>query len=233
MVSKPELHLSDRPALTAYRTLWDALGDAGLADASHALAQLIDTRLALDRHGKLTAWLRAVAGLPDVEPSELSLKGDAICVGVPEDLNDDQRTRLLAGLQLLVPWRKGPFELFGIRIDAEWRSDLKWRRVADAISPLAGRTVLDVGASNGYYAWRMAGAGARLVLGVDPTLNYVSQYLAVSRYLSHVPAYVIPCRVEDLPPSVTGFDSAFSMGVLYHRRSVFDHLFELNGRLLQ
>ena len=245
MVSKPEFHLPDRPTLTAYRSLGKALGDAGLGELTPALERLIREGFAPDRHGKLDGWLQAVAELPDVASSYSSLhrqrqalyrqpqalQGDAICVGGPGDLNDDQRTRLRGCLHQLMPWRKGPFEIFGIRVDAEWRSDLKWRRVADAISPLAGRTVLDVGASNGYYAWRMAGAGARLVLGVDPSLNYVLQYLALARYLPQVPAYVIPCRLEDLPSSATGFDSVFSMGVLYHQRAPLEHLSELHRRL--
>ena len=69
-------------------------------------------------------------------------------------------TTLHRHLHALQPWRKGPFSLFGVQIDTEWRSDWKWNRVAPHLSPLAGRRVLDVGCGNGYYGWRMCAAGA-------------------------------------------------------------------------
>ena len=50
---------------------------------------------------------------------------------------------LMAALQALIPWRKGPFELFGIAVDTEWRSDWKWERVAPHLTPLQDRVVLD------------------------------------------------------------------------------------------
>ena len=36
---------------------------------------------------------------------------------------------------------------------------------------------------------------------------------------------------KDLPDGLEGFDTVFSMGVLYHRRSPFDHLLDLRGCL--
>ncbi|MCK5843119.1 MAG: DUF1698 domain-containing protein, partial [Victivallales bacterium] len=68
-------------------------------------------------------------------------------------------------LKKLHPWRKGPFNLFGVEIDAEWRSNLKWNRLSDGISPLKGKLVLDLGCGNGYYGLRMIGEGAERVVG--------------------------------------------------------------------
>ena len=127
------------------------------------------------------------AGLPRLEPllrKRMSPAGhgdyDKWC-SIVESLRDTvdlgERRQLLLQLS---PWRKGPFDVGGVHIDAEWRSDLKWDRVEDAITPLEGRAVLDVGCGNGYYALRMQEAGARAVLGVDPTLLYVMQFLAVT-----------------------------------------------------
>ena len=90
-----------------------------------------------------------------------------------------QLAEIEAVLKKLMPWRKGPFNLHGIFIDTEWRSDWKWQRIAPYISPLEGRTVLDVGCGNGYYGWRMLGEGARFVLGIDPTWLFLMQFLAV------------------------------------------------------
>jgi tRNA (mo5U34)-methyltransferase len=128
----------------------------------------------------------------------------------------------------LHPWRKGPFCLHGVRIDAEWRSDWKWARVADAVTPLAGRTVLDVGSGNGYYGFRALGAGADLVLGIDPTLRFVLQFLAVNQLIAADRCAVLPLSDDDLPALAATaehcFDTLFSMGVLYHRRDPVAHL---------
>jgi tRNA (mo5U34)-methyltransferase len=137
----------------------------------------------------------------------------------------------------LHPWRKGPYELFGVTIDTEWRSDWKWDRLAAHIEPLDDRLVLDVGCGNGYHCWRMALAGARHVIGIDPTAVFVAQFLAVQQ-LVHVIAPslagsvdMLPVGVEAMPPAQRRFDTVFSMGVLYHRRSPIDHLLELHDAL--
>ena len=130
----------------------------------------------------------------------------------------DYRTpaRHLAGLH---PWRKGPFELFGVHIDTEWRSDWKWDRLVHAIDDLAGHRVLDVGCGSGYHCWRMLGAGAAEVIGIDPTPLFVVQYWALQKYLQRDEVWVLPAGIEQLPPKLRAFDTVFSMGVLYHRRS--------------
>ena len=132
-------------------------------------------------------------------------------------------------LECLHPWRKGPFNLFGVQIDAEWRSDLKWRRVSRHLD-LAGKLVLDVGCGNGYFGWRMLEAGAREVIGIDPMPICAVQHSAIARYLAELPNYVYPLRLESLDVSVP-FDCAFSMGVIYHQRDAEDHLSRLHSHL--
>ena len=119
----------------------------------------------------------------------------------------------------LSPWRKGPFNVAGIEIDSEWRSDLKWAGSSDAIEPLDGRSVLDVGCGNGYYALQMRAAGADEVIGIDPTLLYVMQFIAVNTFVQDSAAHVLPLRLEETPSADGAFDTTFSMGVLYHQRS--------------
>jgi tRNA (mo5U34)-methyltransferase len=173
------------------------------------LQTLAKVRMSTSAHGDFGRWQEAVAGLQTASSAA------------------ERRALLLQ----LAPWRKGPFDVGGVHIDAEWRSDLKWRRVEAALEPLAGRGVLDVGCGNGYYALRMAAAGARAVLGIDPTLLYVMQFLAVTSHLQPSPVAVLPLRLEELPDACRAFDTTFSMGVLYHQRSPLDHLRRLRDTL--
>jgi tRNA (mo5U34)-methyltransferase len=78
--------------------------------------------------------------------------------------------------------------------------------------------VLDIGCGNGYYGLRMLGAGAALVVGIDPTILFVMQWLACRHFSGDLPNFVLPLGIEDLPPGRAGFDAVFCMGVLYHRR---------------
>ena len=182
------------------------------------------------RHGDFPRWLAALLALPDLVPESVELAA-ALRIGEVGQLDATGREALHATLQALHPWRKGPLQFFGVDIDTEWRSDWKWDRVLPHLSPLEGRTVLDVGCGNGYHCWRMAGAGAALVIGIDPMLLYTLQYWALRRYLPDVPVHVLPQGLEALPGNLQAFDTVFSMGVFYHRRSPFDHLLELRSCL--
>ena len=124
------------------------------------------------------------------------------------------------------PWRKGPFLFRGTFIDTEWRSDWKWQRIRPHISDLQGRLTLDLGCGNGYHLLRMLGDGASLALGVDPTWLFNYQFRLIQSQLPPNNAWLLPLRTEHLP-AFNCFDSVFSLGVLYHRRSPLDHLAEL------
>ena len=137
---------------------------------------------------------------------------------------------LKAQLLSLRPWRKGPFSILGVDIDTEWRSDWKWHRIADA-AHWENASVLDVGCGSGYHLWRMWGAGARLVLGIDPTRLYRQQFNVLKGFMPQAPAHFLPFRLEDFPKNTQSFDIVTSMGVLYHCKSPFQHLEELKGAL--
>ena len=195
------------------------------------LAALIPADLSTEvSHGDFSKWLQALEALPAIAPHSVDLL-DAVRIGDSAQLPESARAALQQTLLELHPWRKGPFEIFGVHIDTEWRSDWKWQRVLPHLTPLAGRRVLDVGCGNGYHCWRMAGSGAALVIGVEPMLLYVLQYWALRKYLPTTPVHVLPLTLEQMPESLPGFDTVFSMGVLYHRRSPFDHLDLLKKKL--
>jgi tRNA (mo5U34)-methyltransferase len=191
---------------------WDLAGvleKLGLGHWLEPLQALAQERMSAAAHGDYEHWHETVTRLRSAS-------------------SDTERRELL---MQLAPWRKGPFDVGGVRVDAEWRSDMKWQRLEGAIEPLAGRRVLDVGCGNGYYALRMAEVGASAVLGIDPTLLYVMQFLAVTAYRHPLPVVVLPLRLQELPDASPVFDTTFSMGVLYHQRSPIDHLRQLRTTL--
>ena len=214
-----------------YTPLYDRLAGTPFESWDQTLPGQIAAAFDPKRHGDITYWFEALDRLPQMIPSSIDFNTGAVRVGEAGDLSSAERETLITLLRAFHPWRKGPFDLFGIDIDAEWRSDWKWDRVASAISPLEGRRVLDVGSGNGYYGWRMRGAGAELVVGVDPYMLYCMQYGVVRHFLGDHGVYVLPMSLEEMPASLSGFDTVFSMGVLYHRKSPLEHLQHLHHLL--
>ncbi len=183
-------------------------------------------------HGDFPRWMECVRQLPMIPADQIDLNSGTVAVRSNQPPNAQIQRQTEDLLRQLHPWRKGPYDIHGIRIDTEWRSDWKWDRLAPHIAPLEGRRVLDVGCGNGYHCWRMAGAGAGLVIGIDPTQLFLAQFLALRWFLGDEwPVHLLPLGVEAVPENLEGFDTVFSMGVLYHRRSPLDHLFELKGCL--
>jgi len=209
----------------------NSLRTLGLDHWLPQLHAMLQQRLSPEFHGDFNKWQAALGQLPTVTPSVIDLEQAAIRVGQAADLNEEQAALLDSSLRQLHPWRKGPFELFGLYIDTEWRSDWKWDRLKDHITPLHGRTVLDIGCGSGYHCWRMRGAGARFVLGIDPTMLFVMQFIALQQYIRDPLVQVLPLGMEDLPPAMCCFDTVFSMGLLYHRRDPQQHLLELKNCL--
>lgn len=181
-------------------------------------------------HGHFKNWDRSVEHLPSLKPETLDLLHSVTADSA--HLSERQRGGIESLLRNLMPWRKGPYSLYGVNIETEWRSDWKWERVLPHISSLAGRTVLDVGCGSGYHMWRMIGAGANLVVGIDPMQLFLCQFEAVRKLLGDDQrAHLLPLGIEQLP-ELKAFDTVFSMGVLYHRRSPLDHLLQLKNQLV-
>ncbi|MEL7046134.1 MAG: tRNA 5-methoxyuridine(34)/uridine 5-oxyacetic acid(34) synthase CmoB [Pseudomonadota bacterium] len=205
--------------------------DSALEPWGELLAAQVAEGLSEARYGDLPRWRRALDGLPRPEISATRLNGARVIASSRASLSPEESHTLEAALTALHPWRKGPYEFCGLHIDTEWRSDWKWERLAPHIHSLRDRRVLDVGCGNGYHCWRMRGAGAAEVIGIDPSPLFVMQFLAAQHFLNDVMVTVLPLGVEALPERLAAFDSVFSMGVLYHRRSPLEHLQTLRDSL--
>jgi tRNA (mo5U34)-methyltransferase len=209
--------------------IFDSFDDPYLGLHSQGRAKLAEQaweRLRTNGHGDLPRWIKALEAMPAGQP-DTDLDRSAPVVGA--DVEDE--LKLTTCLQELHPWRKGPLQLGGVHIDTEWRSDWKWDRVGSYLD-LAGKDVLDIGCGNGYFGLRMLAEGARLVVGIDPTMGFVMQWLAMQKLAPQLNQYVLPLGIEELPADLAGFDCVLSMGVLYHRRDHIEHLLRLKDLAL-
>ncbi|GAV20899.1 tRNA (mo5U34)-methyltransferase [Mariprofundus micogutta] len=211
--------------------LQEMLSQSSLAGFSDALIALHEKGWKkILKHGDLGRWQGGFESLPDVYPSETDFNASAVKIGSAAD-TDMSTAEIEAALKQMHPWRKGPFEVFGVHIDTEWHSDWKWDRLQQAISPLAGRTILDVGCGSGYHLWRMLACDAKMVVGIDPTPLFSMHFATIKRYVPDAAAFILPVGIEDMPHKMQSFDTVFSMGILYHRKSPIDHLIELKELL--
>ncbi|MFY1026803.1 tRNA 5-methoxyuridine(34)/uridine 5-oxyacetic acid(34) synthase CmoB [Actinobacillus seminis] len=183
-------------------------------------------------HGDYAKWSKLLDFLPHLTADRVDLKS-AVKSERDLPLSEGEKQRIIYHLKQLMPWRKGPYHLHGIHIDCEWRSDFKWERVLPHLAPLQDRVILDVGCGSGYHMWRMVGEGAKMVVGIDPTELFLCQFEAVRQLLNNDRrANLIPLGIEEMQP-LAAFDTVFSMGVLYHRKSPLDHLTQLRNQLVK
>jgi tRNA (mo5U34)-methyltransferase len=229
-----------------YSELYSMLKVTPLEPWIEQLPEKIAHGLRVERHGRMPEWEEALAQLPNVGgrcfvsasasmkrrpplpkedvASKIELRNEIRVDGSP-------LPELASLLMPFHPWRKGPYHIHGVHIDTEWRSDWKWDRVRPHLQPLENRTILDVGCGNGYHCWRMAGEGAKLVVGIDPSPLFICQFFAMKNFIQNPKAWVLPLGIEDLPEAPGAFDTVFSMGVLYHRKDPMEHVDRLKAYL--
>ncbi|GAB6094459.1 tRNA 5-methoxyuridine(34)/uridine 5-oxyacetic acid(34) synthase CmoB [Desulfatiferula olefinivorans] len=198
--------------------------------ALESLVGRLGARLSLD-YGNEKKWRGLYESLPDIHPSMCRLSDDWVRIGRPEDADAAIRSRMADILMAMSPWRKGPFDLFGIRVDSEWASYIKWNRLKDALEPLSGRRVLDIGCSSGYYMFRMLDQAPEMILGIDPQILFYYQFKALQKYVRSDRLYYLPAGLEDLPAFDACFDTVFFMGIIYHRKSPVDSLLDIHGNM--
>ena len=202
-----------------------ATAQSALAQHHEALRKALVDHYENHEHGRRKEWDAILAGIPDIKVSEYSFDQGRVSLKLPESRHLDVDL-FKSQLKALMPWRKGPWEILGIPVDTEWRSDWKWNRLQPHITPLTGKKILDIGTGNGYFLYRMLGDGARLAVGVDPTRVFLYQFQLLQKLLPTNNAHLLPLRGEHLP-AFKYFDTVFSLGVLYHRRSPVNHVIEL------
>ncbi|PAF42953.1 tRNA 5-methoxyuridine(34)/uridine 5-oxyacetic acid(34) synthase CmoB [Helicobacter sp. 11S03491-1] len=172
--------------------------------------------------------------IPNIEASYQCNDGIIIRFDKPLDNQAFAYIRDLA--YALKPWRKGPFYLENLLIDAEWRSFIKWGLLSPYID-IKDKEVADIGCNNGYYLFEMAKLSPKNLTGFDPNGLYKCQFDFINYFLKQDIVYEL-LGVQDLRIYDKKFDIIFCLGVLYHRsdpiatlKSLFSGLKE-NGELI-
>lgn len=215
-----------------FSTLYQWMEGTSLAPWMAQLPKQLAGILSAEHNGHYLHWCAVLDQLPALIPSSVDFSSAAIRIGDASELDQNTRTQIESGLRAFMPWRKGPYQVFGTYIDTEWRSDFKWERILPHIAPLQGRRILDVGCGSGYHCWRMLGEDAAFVLGIDPSLLFFFQFQAINHFARRMNIHLLPLPLEAMPGKLHAFDTVFSMGVLYHRRSPLDHIAALHDCLL-
>jgi tRNA (mo5U34)-methyltransferase len=169
--------------------------------------------------GNFFRFKNVLDSIPDFVPSSIVLDDQAVTIGKKDDISRKEFDLLDEKLFQLCPWRKGPFDFFGVHVDSEWQSWMKWDRFKDNMGDLNGLRVLDIGSSNGYYMFRMAAHNPLMILGVEPQSSFYYQYLTVQKFAKLNSVFCLPVPFQQLPRLDQYFDRVFCMGVLYHRKS--------------
>lgn len=208
--------------LELYKPFWDQLRDCGFSESGiQDLQNLTESKLFRPVSGDYPRWFEAYNNLPELNKVDIDVYAKPITCKA--DINRSVEESIKTSLQKLIPWRKGPFDMFSTLVDSEWQSWMKWERIEKSLPELSNKLILDVGSGNGYYMFKMLAHNPRLVMGIDPGLLQIIQFWSIEKYIRSGFA-VLPVVMSDFPESINDFDVVFSMGVLYHRKSPVHHL---------
>jgi tRNA (mo5U34)-methyltransferase len=156
--------------------------------------------------------------LAGLAATSCDLLGDEITAQLPQESNEELLSTLS---KLLIPWRIGPYRLGQLFIDSEWRSHIKWRHIAPLLRSTEGIRIADVGASNGYFLFKLAANTPEVALGFDPIDRCWLQFALLQSILRVPNVGFVPAGLSSLAAFPHFFDLILCMGVMYHQR---DHL---------
>jgi len=205
--------------------LFDYFPQANQEHISRLLAQK-DAWIQQEKKGFLR-YRHPMEEVEHLRASYCEFTGDVVRIGTAQDITDTEHKRLYEILRGFMPWRKGPFSVFDIEIDAEWRSERKWNRLLPHLPDLSGKVIADIGCNNGYYMFRMVPHNPALVLGFEPYVHHYFAFNLLNTFAGQRNLRVELLGIEHLNLFPESFDVIFCMGILYHRPSPIDALREL------
>ena len=161
-------------------------------------------------------WYEQLLKAKEITKNNIDIKlEDWVSIGTSSNLNEDEKKIILDTAKILIPWRKGPFNLFGLEIDSEWQSNIKYNLIRPHFD-LKDKIVADIGCNNGYYMFRMLEDKPKKLIGFDPSPLTMLQFEFVNHFFKSDITYEM-LGVEHLEIYNHSFDFIFMLGVLYHR----------------
>ena len=161
-------------------------------------------------------WMTWKNILPLREELQKLESGDfSVAIGDVIKISGEYTQDIRSSAKLLMPWRKGPFELFDTYIDTEWKSNIKYNLLRPYFN-LKDKRVADIGCNNGYYLFRMQEDNPKSLVGFDPSPLYKTQFDFINHFVKSEIVYEL-LGVEHLEFYEEKFDIIFCLGVLYHR----------------
>lgn len=161
-------------------------------------------------------YYQAVQSVSDISSDYFDFSRAEVTIGQNNELNSEQQQRWQQALEIFCPWKKGPFDLFGTAIDAEWRSDWKWQRIAPHIKSLKNRKVADIGCHNGYFMFRMLPQQPACVIGFEPVAKHFWNFQLLQNIVRQPALTFELLGVEHIDYYPGFFDTIFCLGILYH-----------------
>jgi len=158
----------------------------------------------------------AVQEAKTVEIDNINLElDDWVSITTQSDISKEDHKKIYDACKMLIPWRKGPFKLFDIKLDTEWQSNIKYNLIRPYFD-LKDKIVADIGCNNGYYMFRMLEDKPKRLTGFDPSPLTMLQFDFLN-YFAKTPIIYEQLGVEHLDFYEHKFDFIFMLGVLYHR----------------
>lgn len=187
---------------------------------------------------KMAAYADAVEAIPNVPDSYLCNQDGVVQFKSHSVLTAEQKQAIEVALKTFIPWKKGPFNIFGTAIDAEWRSDLKWQRLEPSLGRLTGQTICDIGSHNGYFMFRMLDHQPKCIIGLEPFAKLHFAFDMLKSWIPQQPVWQEMLGVENIDLFEKCFDTIFCLGILYHHTDPVGILRKIrkalkaNGRLI-
>lgn len=169
--------------------------------------------------------------LQHYKAERIDCSADAITIGSASECSVSEQSEIYRALKAFMPWRKGPFSIFGVEIDAEWRSEKKWNRIEPQLPDLCNKVIADIGCNNGYYMFRMTPHQPRFVLGFEPSVQHYYCFKALNGMAVFNNLEIDLLGIEHIGLFPETFDVIFLMGVIYHRSSPVDALRDVYSAL--
>lgn len=193
----------------------DLLAKLACSAGSDKLEELRNERLIWLKRDSVEKFHAVTYKIPG-RKVRFDFSGPEVIIGDRTDLTDIEQHSLDTLLDTFVPWRKGPFAIFGRKIDAEWQSNLKFDRILPHLDDPNGKIYADVGANNGYYMFRLANLNPAGIIGFEPTIRHkiLFDFLQGFTQLPNLQFELL--GGEHMVYLEKIFDCVLCLGVVYH-----------------